>query len=110
MTKNDQVHSRQRWVGLEIVPGEDAYTPNRPVDLISVTPFDEETAQSFRRNIADNALRVDAGPGAFNRFQIRVRDKDLDRDMFRPVFDKLKKGDGGGIGVLTRHTAGNPDA
>src|SRR5262249_30582578 len=91
-------------------PGEDAQAADLLADSIAAEGLDEEAAQPFRRDIVDNALRIETLAGKHNRVIAKIGGEYLDRNVFAPIFGKFQKGDGDRVGILAGHTIDHPKA
>src|SRR5215475_5709668 len=89
--------------------GEDAHAADQLADLIAAAGIDEEAAQPFRRDIVDNALRIETLAGEHNRVIAKVGGEYLDRDVFVPIFGKFQKGDGDRVDLLAGRTTDYPN-
>src|SRR5215813_9111885 len=91
------------------MPGEDAHAADQLADLIAAAGIDEEAAQPFRRDIVDNALRIETRAGEHNRVIAKIGGEYLDRNVFAPIFGKFQKGDGDRVGFLAGRTTDYPN-
>src|SRR5262245_58324125 len=92
------------------MPGEDAHAADRLADLIAAAGIEEEAAQPFRRDIVDNALRIEPRAGEHNRVMAKIGGEYLERNVFAQIFGKFQKGDGDRIGFLAGQTIDHPKA
>src|SRR5262245_65743987 len=92
------------------MPREDAHDADQLADLIAAASIDEEAAQPFRRDIVDNALRIETRAGEHNRVMAKIGCEYLDRNVFAQIFGKFPKGDGDRVGFLAGQTIDHPKA
>src|SRR5262245_66670743 len=74
----DQVHMRERRIGDDVLSREDAHVAERLADAVTSLRLDEEAAQSLRRDVLHDILRVEAGARYLNAPFVEVGDEHLD--------------------------------
>ena len=90
--------------------GEDNRLAERFADLIARFLPDEELRQAVRPHVGDDALRVDAQPGEFQRLLVDVRGEHLHGAVLAGRRHLLHQQHGQGIRFLAGGAAGDPDA
>ena len=73
-----EIQMRERWISQQIVRGEKDHFSDHPFYLIAVIFLDEETFQSFFREIRSDSLGVFAIPGEADGILVEVGCEDLD--------------------------------
>lgn len=73
----DEVHARERRVGDEVLTREDHHVPQRLADSVATFRLDEEPPQAHRRDVGDEALRVETTAGFLQQGVVDVRGEEL---------------------------------
>src|SRR5215813_13604127 len=60
----DQIHPREWWVGDDVLSREDAHVAERLANAVTSIRLRKEAAQSLRRDVLGDVLRVEAGARA----------------------------------------------
>lgn len=106
----DQVEVRERRVGGEVLPREDAHVPDVLVDPVEMVLLPEEPPQPLGADLALDALGVDPRPGLVQGGRVAdVGGEDLDRQPQRAVVQVLEQGHGQRVRLLAGRAPRHPD-
>src|SRR5678816_319985 len=106
----DQVEMRKGRIADDVLPREDADIADEFGDAVAASLGYEEAPQALGRYLLGNALRIEAGPGSRDGRLAQIGAEHLNGDVEPRPLDKLYRGDGERIRLLTAGAAGDPDA
>ena len=106
----DQFDIGERRVLDQIVLGEHHHFTDGAVDLIAVFLVVEILGHELRRQVGDDAIRINAAAGAQDGVAVDVGGEDLDVQPFPHLFQHFAAQHGQRISFLAGGTAGHPEA
>lgn len=106
----DQVQVREGRVHGHVLPGEEAHVANPFIHLVGTVHLRKKPPQTLGRHVNQDVLVINAAAGFFDAAFVQVRGKDLDRQIFARLIQKLDHCNGQRIGLLARSATAGPDA
>jgi len=105
----DQVEFGKRRIFEDVLLGEHHHVADILVDTVGTFVPGEETVQPFGRNVGGDAFRVDPGARSFDRDNVDIGRKDLDRRALFLLIRMFPDQDGDRVRLFAGGTAGHPD-
>jgi len=106
----DEIHTRKRRVGDQVLRGEQDPLAEVLTDLKATVV---RMKKAFEPSLADGQCRprrIDAGPGACQCGAVYVGGEDHELSPYSPLLDLLSEQDGHRVGFFAGRAAGHPDA
>src|SRR5262245_55702264 len=88
----DQVHTRERRVGGDVLSSENTHFADRLADAVAAIRLREETAQTLRRDLRRDVLRVETGAGLFETLLVGVSGENLDWNVAVAFTGEFREG------------------